>query len=154
AGTVTGSAQLDWRGAEPVVALRDIALVVRDARLGEGDGIAAVSVDAAGSVELRPDRTTASGRAALEGTIAAELEAEIADGGRASVSLRAARAGERSRDVELELRDVPAAVLAPHAKRLTGRTIAHGAVDAELELEQRDGRLAGTAAVRGLDLEL
>jgi len=205
AGTLTGSALVDWRGTDRAAALRDVDVVVRDARLFADEAVVAARLDAAGSLRLSSDRFTASGRIALEraslrggdggerldadridvtafdidlkrvaheaagapdpagvermlarveGTIAADVAVQSPDGGSPSLSLRAASVGDRDHDVELQLRDVPAVLLAPHAERLAGRTIARGAVDADLEFRRRGVHVTGTAAVRGRHIEL
>src|SRR5690606_19174909 len=141
AGISSGSMTIDWRSGDRVVELREIDLAVRDTGLGEGDGFAASSVAVTGSVELRTDRV-----------IAAELDAALADGGRVSLSLR--DDGDQGRDVELDLRELSAAMLARHAERYAGRSIERGVIDAEIEYRQRGDALAGTATVRGRGLAL
>ncbi|MFO7287405.1 MAG: hypothetical protein C0P79_011160 [Gammaproteobacteria bacterium] len=138
-GTSSGSMTIDWRSQDGVIALRDVDLAVHDARLGEGFAASAVAV--AGKAEFRADRL-----------IHADLDAELTDGGRVSLSIR--NAEDRAHDVALRFEEIPAAMIARHAERHAGRRIERGVIDAEIEYRQRGDDLAGVATLRGRGLEL
>lgn len=135
-----GRADTGFAAAVERIELRGGMLRVVDERLSPATAFELTGVDGVLS------------RAGSDAAVTAEVAADVAGGGSASLALRAHGAGLR--DFDLELADVPAEMLAAYAERLAGRAIGGGVVGANVEYRLSDGRLEGVASVRSRGLEL